>query len=216
VLLHEGLERAVGTGYESFAGLGVAVLTAARFEEWTAMLDTSRRALTHQIRTGGLGVIYVAAILNVVAFTLASKQPEGAAVIQGSVKTLLKRLSADIAAPVRGDSSEQNDVARYVVAVRQETTRRLTVVLGADRVRELRAQGPPWMKRRPTPTHAIASTSISTGLPLPACWGPTQQSSRTVRDHADTGPVPDVEFRCSPEIVRRKCAFETVKEKRRV
>jgi hypothetical protein len=141
VLLHEGLERAVGTGYESFAGLGVAVLTAARLEEWTAMLDTARRALTHQIRTGGLGVIYVAAILNVVAFTLASKQPEGAAVIQGSVKTLLKRLSADIAAPVRGDSSEQNDVARYVVAVRQETTRRLTVVLGADRVREVRAQG---------------------------------------------------------------------------
>ncbi len=141
VLLHEGLELAVGAGYESFGSLGVAVLTAARLEEWTAMLDTARRALKHQLLTGGLGVIYVASLLNVVAFALVSKQPEGAAVIQGSVKKLLERLSADIAAPVRGDSTEQNDVARYVVAVRQETTRRLTVVLGAERVRELRAQG---------------------------------------------------------------------------
>ena len=140
-LATEALEHATTSGYESPQALFTAVFVAARLGEWAVLLRAASRVLHHQVRTGGNAFVYVAAILNLVARGLVEPEPESAAVIQGSVTTMLARLAPDIASPVRGGGVDQNDVAAYVTAVRRETTLLLSGSLGQVRLRELRARG---------------------------------------------------------------------------
>jgi hypothetical protein len=86
-------------------------------------------------------IVYLAAILNLVARGLAQHQPEPAAMLQGAVSTMIRRIAPDVAAPVSGGASSHNDVAVFVAEVRRDTTALLTAALGDPRLRELRAQG---------------------------------------------------------------------------
>ena len=137
----EALELANTLGYESPQGLFTAVFVAARLEDWPTVLRAGVRVLHHQIRTGMNGIVYVAAILNLVARSLAEASPEPAAVLQGTVNAMLTRLSPDIATPVKGGGADQNDVAAFVKDVRQDTTQLLANSLGKTRLHELRAHG---------------------------------------------------------------------------
>jgi predicted ATPase/class 3 adenylate cyclase len=139
--LAEALESHTTLGYESPGGVTTSVFATARLQEWPAMLRAASRALHHQTRTGVLGLVYVAAILNLVARGLAESQPEAAAVVQGSVTAVLSRIAPDMAVHVQGSAPDQNEVAAFVTAVRRDTTQILTAELGAARLRELRAQG---------------------------------------------------------------------------
>jgi hypothetical protein len=139
-VLAAALQSHTTLGYESPGGLMTAVHAAARLQEWRAMLSAASRVLHHQTRTGALGIVYVAATLNLVARGVAESQPETAAVLQGTVKNMLRRLAPDVAAPV-GASADQNDGAVFVTAMRRDTTQLLTTVLGDARLRELRTQG---------------------------------------------------------------------------
>ena len=105
------------------------------------MLRAASRLCVLQIRTGTLGFVYLAAILNLVARALAGQRPEPAAVIQGSVTPMLSRLSVEIASPVRGGAADQNAVAAFVIDARRETIRLLSAALGEERFRELRTRG---------------------------------------------------------------------------
>jgi hypothetical protein len=118
-----------------------AIFTAARLEEWTGLLRVARRFFHHYLRSGALPLVYLAAILNLVARALAQEQPETAAVLQGAVTSILRELTPGIAAPVSGRASGQNEIAIFVAAVRRDTTELLRATLGDTRPRELRAEG---------------------------------------------------------------------------
>ena len=139
-LLAESFHLATTHGYERPYDFSGAVFVAAQLEAWPTMLRAAGRALHHQSRSGFVGLVYLAAILNLVARGLAQHQPEAAALIQGTVTAMLRRLTPDIAAPISGDASNQ-PVAAFVVKVRRDTTELLTAALGDTRLRELRAQG---------------------------------------------------------------------------
>jgi predicted ATPase/class 3 adenylate cyclase len=140
-LLREALQLGATLHYESPNELVSAVFTAARLEEWTPLLRVARRFLHHYLRSGTLPLVYLAAILNLVARALAQDQPDTAAMLQGTVTSTLRQLTPDIAAPVSGGASGQNDVAIFVATVRHDTTQLLCAALGDTRLRELRAQG---------------------------------------------------------------------------
>jgi hypothetical protein len=80
-------------------------------------------------------------MLNLVARGLAERQPEPAAMLQGTVGTVIRRLTPEVAAPVSGDVAGRNDIANFVATVRRDTTRLLAAALGDTRLRELRAHG---------------------------------------------------------------------------
>ena len=140
-VLTEALQSHATLGYESPGGLTTATFAAARLQEWPAMLRAASRALHHHTRTGSFGLVYLAAILNLVARGLAEPQPEPAAVLQGTVTAVLSRLAPSMAPHVRGGAPDQNEVAAFVTAVRRDTTELLTSRLGKPRLRELRSQG---------------------------------------------------------------------------
>jgi hypothetical protein len=140
-VLSEALQLSTTLGHESPGGLTTAVFAAARLEEWPALLRAASSALHHQARSSALGYVYLAAILNLVARGLAKPQPEAAAVIQGTVTGILGRITPAVAAPVGGNGADQNDVAKFVMAVRRETTELLTAAIGQARLHELRTRG---------------------------------------------------------------------------
>jgi hypothetical protein len=117
-----------------------AVLCAARLEEWPTTLRIAGRLLHHHSRSGALGLHLLAMTLNLAARGLAEHQPEPAAIVQGTVGTVVRRLAPDVATPVSGGASSHNDVAAYVAELRRDTTQLLTDALGDARLRELRAQ----------------------------------------------------------------------------
>ena len=140
-LLTEALQLATTMGYEVPGASYIAAFTAARLGNWPVVLRTANRVLHDHIRTGAYSVVYVAAILNFVARSLAEERPESAAILQGTVTAMLSKLTPDIAPSVRGGGSDQNDVAAFVSDVRRSTTSALTSTLGENRMRELRAEG---------------------------------------------------------------------------
>jgi predicted ATPase/class 3 adenylate cyclase len=140
-LLTEALHLATTMGFESPSSIYTAVFVAASLQQWPAVLKAASRVLHHQIRTGAFAFIYVAAIMNLVARALAEPRPECAAVLQGTAAGMLAQLAPEIASPVRGGASDQNDVAAFVTDIRRATTQLLRDSLGADRLRGLRAQG---------------------------------------------------------------------------
>jgi hypothetical protein len=135
-LLFEAVQLATRLGYESPQELVGSVFCAARLEEWPTTLRIAGRALHHHLRSGALGLFYLAGILNVVARGLAERQPGPAAIVQGAVGTVIQRLSWPYTQRVTTAS-----VAAFVAEVRRDTTQLLTVALGDSRLLELRAQG---------------------------------------------------------------------------
>ena len=121
--------------------LQAAVFTAARLEAWPTTLRTAGRTLHHHIRSGGIALVYVVALMNLVARGLAEHLPEPAAVLQGCVSMLMSGLASDVAAAAAGGHSSSNPVAAQVVEVRRDTAQILTAALGEPRLRALRAEG---------------------------------------------------------------------------
>jgi hypothetical protein len=140
-LLAEALQLATALGYESPFELSSAVFCAARLQEWPTTLRFIGRVLHHHARSGTVPLYVLAAHLNLAAHGLAEHQPEPAAILQGAVGALIRRLAPDVAAPVGGRTSTPNDVAALVIEVRRDTTRFLTAALGEPRMRRLRAEG---------------------------------------------------------------------------
>jgi predicted ATPase len=140
-LLAEALQLATTLGYESPFELAGAVFCAARLQEWPTTLRFAGGLLRHHARSGTLPIYVLVGVLNLVARGLAEHQPEPAAILQGTVGAMIRRLAPDVAAPVSGDTSTPNDVAALVIEVRRETTQLLTAALGDARLREFRAQG---------------------------------------------------------------------------
>jgi len=140
-LLAEALQLATTLGYESPGELQLAVFCAARLGAWPTLLRAAGRVLHHHARAGTLPLYLLAAILNLVARGLAEDQPESAAMLQGAVGAVIRQLAPDVAAPVSGGASNENDVAALVIEVRRDTTQLLTAALGEILLRELRAQG---------------------------------------------------------------------------
>jgi predicted ATPase/DNA-binding SARP family transcriptional activator len=140
-LLSEALQLETALGYESHQELQGAVFCAARLDDWPTALGLARRVLHQHSRSGGLPLTYLAGMLNLVARGLAERQPEPAAMLQGTVGTVIRRLTPEVAAPVSGDVAGRNDIANFVATVRRDTTRLLAAALGDTRLRELRAHG---------------------------------------------------------------------------
>jgi MalT-like TPR region len=139
--LVEALQLTTTLCYESPSGLSSVVFAAARLQDWSSLLRAASRVMHHQTRTDTQGFVYVAATLNLVARALAQPQPEPAAVLQGTVTGMLRRLTPDVAAPVSEGAPDHDNAAAFVTQIRRDTTQLLTVALGETRVRELRAQG---------------------------------------------------------------------------
>jgi predicted ATPase/class 3 adenylate cyclase len=140
-LLAEALQLATTAGYENVTELQTAVFVAARLAAWPTMLRAAGRALHHHSRSGSTGLVYLAAILNLVGRGLAEPQPEPAAILQGAVGTIIRRLAPDVAAPLSAGSVSRNGFTNLVAQARRDTTQLLTAALGEPRLRELRAQG---------------------------------------------------------------------------
>jgi hypothetical protein len=140
-LLAEALQVSATLDYESPNELQSAIFAAARLADWPTTVRVARRLLHHQIRSGGIALAHLAAILNLVARGLAELQPEPAAVLQGSVGAMMRGLTADVVVPVSGTTSKENAVAAFVADVRRETTQLLDGALGEARVRQLRTEG---------------------------------------------------------------------------
>jgi predicted ATPase len=144
-LLDEALHQATTLDYEHPTELAGAVFTAARLEAWPIALRVASRALHHQLRSGGLPLVWLAGILNLVARAIAEPRPEPAAVLQGAVSALVRHLVPS--APAPGDapapdaSAPVTSVGPLVAVARRDTTRIVVAALGDGRVRELRAEG---------------------------------------------------------------------------
>jgi predicted ATPase/class 3 adenylate cyclase len=141
-LLAEALQLATTLGYESFNEVGSVVFAAALVGDWPVVLRAAGRELHYRMRSGLVQLVVLPATLNLIARGLAADQPVPAAIIQGAVTAVLRRLAPDIAAPVTGsEQTRPNDVAPFVAGVRREATELLTAALGSAQLRDLRAQG---------------------------------------------------------------------------
>jgi hypothetical protein len=141
-LLAEALQLAATLGYESFNEVGSVVFAAALVGDWPVALRAAGRELHYRMRSGLVQLHVLPATLNLIARGLAPDRPEPAAIIQGAVISVLRRLAPDIAAPVSGrEQTRPNDVASFVAGVRREATELITAALGAARLRDLRARG---------------------------------------------------------------------------
>jgi predicted ATPase len=141
-VLAEALQLGATLGYESFNELGSVVFAAALVGDWPVVLRAAGRELHYRMRSGLVQLVVLPATLNLIARGLAPDRPEPAAVLQGAVTAVLRRLAPDIAAPVGGgEQTKPNDVASFVAGVRRQTTDLLTASLGGERLRDLRAKG---------------------------------------------------------------------------
>jgi hypothetical protein len=112
---------------------------AARLRDGELTLDLAARALPRLHWNGEQPIL--AAVLNLVAWALRDVEPETAAVLQGSARHLALSitLSHETLRPIYGAGS--SDARSFIRDMRRETTVRLAVALGDERLRELRAQG---------------------------------------------------------------------------
>jgi tetratricopeptide (TPR) repeat protein len=140
-LLSEASQLETTLGYESLNELVSAVFIAARLDEWATVLRAAGRVIHHHVRSGGVELVYLVGIFNLVARGLAYQQPDAAAVVQGTVSALMHRLTIEVAEPLTRTASDQTSIANFVVEVRRDTTRILTEALSNTRLRELRADG---------------------------------------------------------------------------
>ena len=100
----------------------------------------------HYLSRSGAGApnVYSIGLLNLVAGGLAQQQPEPAAIVQGALGAMMRRVAPDVAAPARGGTSSHNDVAAFAAEVRRDTTQRLIAALGKPRLDQLEPKGRRW------------------------------------------------------------------------
>jgi hypothetical protein len=80
--------------------------------------------------------------LNVAARGLAEHRPEPAAVLQGTVNALMRRLVPAAGTPTPADVTPQpGSFGQMITTARRDTTQILIAALGEPRMRELRARG---------------------------------------------------------------------------
>jgi hypothetical protein len=116
--------------YDSPATLSTTCFAAGRFGEWSVLLRAARRLLYLERRTGGVPLLWLRGVLNLVARGLVDATPGVAAVIQGSASGL-------ISPPLK----RSDGLCEMMRQIRHETTTIVVESIGPQRVRELRAEG---------------------------------------------------------------------------
>jgi hypothetical protein len=141
-LLDESVQLAAALGHESPSQLSGTVFAAARIAAWPTALRATSRLLHHQLRSGNAsGPIFLAGILNLAARGLAEPRPEPAAVLQGTVGVVLRRVTPSAATPGPEVSAQPDTIVAFIAAARRDATQLIVAALGEPRMRELRAQG---------------------------------------------------------------------------
>jgi predicted ATPase/class 3 adenylate cyclase len=139
--LNDALDMAAKLGHARPLEYAYAVFAAARLRDWPTAVWCARRALDHQLRSGGVGLPMIAGVLNLGARGLAPTQPEPAAVLQGTVRWVAERLAAGVATDAATQETAPNGAASFVLEARRDATQIIIETLGASRLHELRAQG---------------------------------------------------------------------------
>jgi predicted ATPase/class 3 adenylate cyclase len=134
-LFHQG----AANDYDNRDRLAVICYAAARFDEWTLLLETARRLFDLERRTGGVSRLWLGGILNLVARGLAVAEPEVAAVLQGGATRLIGTSSVYSSNQVLAQRTDR--FTGMMVQIRHETTQLLVENIGQQRIRELRAKG---------------------------------------------------------------------------
>jgi len=138
--LHDALAIGTTLEYENTAELAIGMFAAARLGMWRQVLVSASRLLYHEVRSGPLAATWIAGALNCVARGLAEVRPETAAIIQGAVVPVVRRLTA-AAVGTETALPEQLSGLSYVVDFRRDATAMLVEAFGRDRLGELRARG---------------------------------------------------------------------------
>ena len=125
-------------GYESPSQQSGKVFAAARLAAWRTALHATSRVLHHQLRSGQTQPIFLAGILNLAARGLAEPRPEPAAVIQGMVGVVLRRVTQ---ATDGGERLQTGTIVAFIAGTRRDATQLVVAALGESRMRELRAEG---------------------------------------------------------------------------
>jgi predicted ATPase len=139
--LHDALEMAAKLDHARPLEYAYAVFAAARLGDWPTAVRCARWAVDHQLRSGGVGLNMIAAVLNLGARGLAPVQPEPAAVLQGTVRWVAERLAAGVATDTAPQDTSPTGAAAFALEARRDATQIIIETLGADRLHELRAQG---------------------------------------------------------------------------
>jgi hypothetical protein len=122
-LLDEAVQQATTLNYEGTTQLSATVFTAARLGAWTIVLRAASSVLHHQLRSGTVGVLWLAGIVNVAARGFAEYRPEPAAVLQGTVRALMRRLVPGVEASRLADAAPRPGAfGQTIAAVRHDTT----------------------------------------------------------------------------------------------
>lgn len=146
-LLREGIELRASLGYENSIEIAQAILVAARLEDWPLTLELASVAIPQLHWMDNRPQL--AGIFNVVARSLASTAPEGAAMLQGAIRGLVRPRGGDVSAPALATMSSRSETRNerrpsdggFVTELRRRTTELLTAVLGEQRLQGLRRDG---------------------------------------------------------------------------
>ncbi|HXY92951.1 MAG TPA: adenylate/guanylate cyclase domain-containing protein [Acidimicrobiia bacterium] len=131
-LLQEAFELNATLDYEHFTELAQMTIAAASLADWPLTARLARRSIRHLHWINDR--IQLAGILNIAARALCDTDPDAAATIQGTVRTLASAIPSPAETPSTPSGS-------MFIDFRRETTRHLTQHLGAERLRELRDHG---------------------------------------------------------------------------
>jgi predicted ATPase/class 3 adenylate cyclase len=140
--LDESLDRSAALGYENTNTLGLAFVLVSRLDDVPATLGVAGTTIRqlHWARQP----VWLYVMLNVVARALVTTRPDAAAIIQGAARAItLRTLETPLdsnANPTRPGPAPRTTGGLFV-DVRRETTGLLAAALGAERLRQLRAEG---------------------------------------------------------------------------
>ena len=129
----------------------VVVFTAARLEAWPAALRAASRALHHQLRSGSIGAVNLRAFSTWSARGLAEHRPEAAAVIQGAVGALVRRLAPDPRDRLRRGTAGRG-LVEFTTQARREATEILVARSATPASASFVLKVPRWTRRRRAPT----------------------------------------------------------------
>ncbi|MFG1934517.1 ATP-binding protein [Mycobacterium sp. NPDC048908] len=138
-LLRESLETGGTPGEEVSTGFVTACLVAGRLRDWDLALALSGRAMA--LWRWSPALLQTAPCLALCARALVDDRPEVAAVLQGAAYATFQRMASAPAGNRRKEHLKAGPNAHFIFSALREATDLATDAIGADRLRELRAEG---------------------------------------------------------------------------
>lgn len=138
-LLHEVIELSNTPGAELPGGYLTGCLVAVRLRDWRLTLALT--AKTMYLYRWSLYPLQAATCLAECARAFAADKPEIAGVLQGAAYAAFRRASPATEPTGRSDGAPVDPNANFVLMAQRETGDLVAAALGAERLRELRAQG---------------------------------------------------------------------------